>query len=467
MTILNCDYFSDENRFPLIRVSSLADLQLKQDPIMIKRPFGFLYDDPSPFKCCVCCRGGGKTFAVLDWLVRTMIFAPPRTEAVFFAPTYRQAKATACPIIDRWKEFLGKRLVFNKSDLTYTIFGEDGDWRIIRLLTYENPETKRGLHPFIVVCDEVATMPPDMFNMIILPYLGNHIDEGTARIVFIGTPQGTKNLLYEKFIEGRSSNKSGWKSWILPGSTSGLLSAQTLEIYRQNMSLAEYMQEIECDFNANVLVGSVYGEVMDRYTVHNISDAFDYNPKLPVYTAWDFGHTHSTCIWFYQKEGDRITFIDYLEDSGHDLSYYVERVLKKPYDYCTHYLPHDADHNNIRNPLTIRQQLKERGLGDCLVIPNTSVKVGIAEATTALKACRFNKEKCAEGLIRLKSVRYKVSNKGLIDRLTVRQDENTDGADAFRYACLSFRYCRSTKTVGTMDSRGSSYGNYNPFDNIF
>jgi hypothetical protein len=223
---------------------------------------------------------------------------------------------------------------------------------------------------------------------------------------------------------------------MIKASETKLLDGNYLMNIRNTLTEAEYAQEFECDFNANVLVGSVYGSYIDKYTKKNISEAYDYDPSVPVWTSWDLGHSNNTAIWFFQVKGDVVTFIDYYESNGYDITHFANEVLSKPYNYRKAILPWDAGMKNLRSPLTISEMLHNYGVKN-EVLENTSVKAGIDSARLLLKTARFNKTKCSLGLDHLKSYRFKVDYKTGVDRQTPVHDEHSDGADAFRYAAIS------------------------------
>jgi predicted phage terminase large subunit-like protein len=203
---------------------------------------------------------------------------------------------------------------------------------------------------------------------------------------------------------------------------------------QNNMTEAEYAQEMECDFNANVLVGSVYGDFMRRFTEKNIDDSHCWDPSLPVWTAWDLGISDYTCIWFFQVKNNVVTFIDYLEDNGKEIGWYASEVLRKEYYYQPALLPHDGGHRSLRGA-PIFEQLNKFGIRTEVLGLNTEY-FGISEARTLLKTCRFHRTNCKLGLQRLKNFKYKVDKKTGLKQQHTEHDENSHGADAFRYAAL-------------------------------
>jgi hypothetical protein len=367
--------------------------------------------------------------------LQKLLAARANASAVFFSSTLAQARATVeSPmrmIIDRYPEGFCK---YNRSEHKYTFFVGKGDWRELYLLSYENQETKRGYHPEIIVLDECGSIPQNMLEMVIMPMLGPARKFGVGTLICIGTAQGPHKF-YELWKRGKDKGRfPDWISYTIKADQSTLLTQDYLWTMRNGMRKVEYDQEFECDFNANVLVGSVYGEFIDRYTINNVDDSYDYDPRLPVWTAWDLGHSNKTAIWFFQFRNNVVTFIDYYENSGYDVSFYAGELAKKPYIYDTAILPWDAGINNVRAPITIAEMLEEYGIRN-EVLGNTSVKAGIDAARILLKTAKFNGTKCEKGLEHLKSYRYKVDYKTGVDRQKFMH-EHSDGADAFRYAAV-------------------------------
>lgn len=424
--------------------------------ILVKPQFQFLYQDPTPNKVIVCCRGGGKTWAVCDWLVHELVTSTTKNStAIFFAPTLRQVRETIEPIMRRHQDIWGEALVYNLSQMTYKFKIAPDDKREIMLLSYENEDTKRGLHPDFIACDEIANMSASMLNKVVMPMLVPAMERGTGKFVAIGTPQG-RNLFHKLFLRGESCDCPDWSSYQLKASTSGLVSAETQWTLRNNMTGAEYEQEMEASFDANVLVGSVYGQYLDKFTCKNTDDTYGYNPSLPVWTAWDLGHSNNTAIWFFQVKNDQITFVDFYENNGYDVSHYAGELLSRPYVYEKAILPWDAGAKNIRSPVTISDMLTQYGIKN-VVLPNTSIKAGIDESRMLLKTCRFNKTKCNSGLIHLRSYRFKIDDKTGVDKQHTIHDEHSDAADAFRYAAVGKYIYNSHKKYGKINMIERNY----------
>jgi hypothetical protein len=62
---------------------------------------------------------------------------------------------------------------------------------------------------------------------------------------------------------------------------------------------------------------------------------------VPVHTAWDIGHRHSTAIWFFQVVGPEVRIIDFY-DHGQYADHYCSVVSARGYLQGKDFVPHDA-----------------------------------------------------------------------------------------------------------------------------
>lgn len=412
-----------------------------------RREFAFLWESPIPYKVIVAARGSGKTVATLQYVLERLLSGKPNGSAVFFASTLKQVKQVVTPIMRQLTlDYDSKFYKFNHTDNIYRFTLNKGDVREFILLAYENPETKRGLHPQTVVLDESGLLPAGMFGNIIAPM----ITDRSGQMIIIGTPRG-HNMFYELYHRGLDPQQTAWESYCLRAGTlcPSLFSPEFLFQQKNNLTAAEYAQEYECDFNANVLLGSVYGEFIDRFTIPNIKPEYTWDPRNQVYCAWDLGFRDECAIWFFQKKGNILTFIDYYENNGQVTEFYADYLSKKPYSYAKMILPHDGAHHHMTGA-PVAEVLRRFGYRS-EILPKRTEKEGINAARNLLKTCRFDAEKCALGIQKLKEFKFKINKyTGLKTDVTEHDDGNSHCADAFRYAAMSLEILRSVETDGRM-----------------
>jgi hypothetical protein len=100
------------------------------------------------------------------------------------------------------------------------------------------------------------------------------------------------------------------------------------------------------------------------------------DPTQPVHTAWDLGYNDSTAIWLFQVDGQRINVLEYYENSGEALPYYLHWLKSKPYNYGKHLVPHYAGQHDYTSGLTRTEVAKNHGV-KFTQVPNVPVVDGI------------------------------------------------------------------------------------------
>jgi phage terminase large subunit len=170
-----------------------------------------------------------------------------------------------------------------------------------------------------------------------------------------------------------------------------------------------------------------------------------YDPTLPVYTAWDLGYGDPTAIWFVQRYDGRLNFIDYYSAREKTLADHVIALQAKGYIYGEDHLPHDAVDSIIHRRLmgsgdkSMSIQVLLANAGRKVVISPKLLKAeSLNAARTIFPLCRFDQDKCAEGLQSLRHYQW--------DRMTTEKGQRkpqhdwaSHAADAFMTAAVSIR----------------------------
>ena len=369
--------------------------------------------------CLVVHRRGGKTVAcVNDIGARALYTQKTQARYAYLAPFYRQAKDVAWNYLKFFLKPVIKKI--RESELRVELINDA--W--ITLYGADNPDSLRGIYLDGVILDEFGDSRPSLWGQVILPTL---VDRG-GWAVFIGTPKG-KNHFWK--IYNRSRNEPGWFNLTLKASASGIIAPEELAELKAQMDDDEYLQEMECSFEAAVK-GTYYADTISKLEARGqIADDVSYDPKHPVFVSFDLGYSDSTAAWFWQLRPDGIAMIDYLEDQGKPLQFYFNALRSKPYKYETIYLPHDAKAYTLQTGRsTVEQFLTEEFPIE--IAPKLDIQHGIDAARLILPTVWFNETSCASGLDALRAYRRRFdeisnsfSNKPL-------HDWASNGADAFR-----------------------------------
>lgn len=406
-------------------------------PYSPRKAFLPFHNRKQRFSAVVAHRRAGKTVAHINELIKTALTCKlPNPRVGYFAPLYNQAKETA------WTYAKDFALVVpgakaNESELRID-FPNGGRFK---LYGADNIHSLRGLYFDDVVLDEYADMRPSLFSEVIRPTL---VDR-RGRISFIGTPRG-RNDFY-KICNIAKNSPEEWFFAELKASQTGLVPKDELESIKKSQTEEQYLQEFECSFDAAIL-GAFFGKDLYQAEQDGRIKNFDFDPSFKVHTAWDIGWSDDTSIWFYQVIAGEIRIIDYFFASGEKIEFYLNTLLKKPYNYGFHWLPHDAKAKTLASGgRSVQEQLSEGlGWGNIRIVPSLSFVDGIQAARQMLPRCWFNISNCAEGIEALKQYQREWDEQRKCFKDKARHDWTSHPADAFRYLALSWQEDHKTQT---------------------
>jgi hypothetical protein len=114
----------------------------------------------------------------------------------------------------------------------------------------------------------------------------------------------------------------------------------------------------------------------------------------------------------------------------------VRELLKKPYTYTTHILPHDAAVRDLGSGKTRIETLKTLGLKGIEILPRTKVDDGINAVRNLLPMCWFDAVKTHRGIECLREYRREWDDKLGIFKTKPLHNQWSHAADGFRYLAL-------------------------------
>ena len=164
-------------------------------------------------------------------------------------------------------------------------------------------------------------------------------------------------------------------------------------------------------------------------------------PDLPVYTSWDIGIQDGTAIWFIQIVGDWFHIIDYFENDGEGLPYYVKTLNQKPYVFkqvAGHIAPHDMAVRDWSTGKTRFEAAQRLGV-NFHIVPKLPIGEGIDASRNILSRCRFDAEKCKNGIATLENYGKEWDDKRACYKKKPVHDWTSHGADAWRMFALGIR----------------------------
>jgi hypothetical protein len=209
------------------------------------------------------------------------------------------------------------------------------------------------------------------------------------------------------------------------------------ELILRNKALDFFNQEYYCSFT-NPIEGAYYSDLIQELEKKGRIGKFEYERNLPVYTFWDLGVGDSTAIWFAQFVSNEVRIIDYFEDNGKGLNYYIKELKNKVYVYERHYAPHDIEVREFSNGKSRIDTALELGLR-FNIAPRLSIDDGIDAVRAILTKCYFNEETTGAGLNVLRNYKKEFDFKNNTFKLQPKKDWASHGSDAFRYLAVSYR----------------------------
>lgn len=399
-------------------------------PYAMRPQFKGFHETRKRFGVTVAHRGGGKTVAAINKLIRGALECEsPNGRFSYIGPWFSQAKDIAWGYLKQYSE-PAWRAPPNEQDLRVELVNGAS----IRLYGSDNPDRLRGVHPHGVVMDEFASQRTGVWSSIVRPSLA--INKGW--VMFIGTPKG-RNAFYD--VWKGAQNNSDWFKLMLRGDTAGILSAEELEAMQEEMSPEEFDQEILCSFEA-AIQGAYYSEALRRMDAEGRIVEIPIDRAARVHTAWDLGRADATAIWFIQCVGRERRLVDYYEYNNVGFEHYAQVLHDKRQErgwiYGQHYFPHDVKAHMMDSALSRLDTLRSLGIEATYPAQAHEVIDGINAVRRMLDRTYIDPVRCERGLDCLRNYRSEWDDKMRVFKNLPRHDEHSHGADALR--CFATQY---------------------------
>ena len=217
--------------------------------------------------------------------------------------------------------------------------------------------------------------------------------------------------------------------------------------------------------------GAVFGAELEKVRSEGRIRFLPYQPSEPVYTFWDLGIGHPTCILFVQFVGAEVRVIDYHEEANRGITHHCKVVSDKDYMYGKHYVPHDAKKRSMETATPLLDTIGELlGTNKVELVARCQSKGdSIQSARMVFPHVIFDKEKTPQLTKCLGFYRYEWDEDAKRYRDKPEDDWSADGSDAFQGLGMVWvtksignkRLGRTSPTHGNLHSRQKSTYNNN------
>jgi PBSX family phage terminase large subunit len=191
-----------------------------------------------------------------------------------------------------------------------------------RLLSANNRSTLVGRAANLLIVDEAAIIPDDeYFTRDLRPALSTF--EG-SRALFISTPRGKQNYLYNYWSRGMDESHSDWGSGLYPWHVNPALREADINEARRTLPPTIFQQEYYCDWVS--FEGQIY-KVDDN--IHLIDTATHVTPHDPRYTfigGLDMGFRDDTAFVIAAFDGTNWFVVDEYVASEGTTSSHAEHI---------------------------------------------------------------------------------------------------------------------------------------------
>lgn len=200
--------------------------------------------------------------------------------------------------------------------------------------------------------------------------------------------------------------------------------------------------------------GAIYAAEIGRMQMEGRLCNAPVDPLLKVHTIWDLGWNDSMSILLVQRSGSgELRIVDYIEDDHRTLDSYVAELKGRPFMWGTDFIPHDGRSRDFKSGKSTEEMLQAMGR-TVTVLGRDDIEEGIRLARMMFPRCWVDRR--AQALInRLKRYR-RVQNASTLEFGAPLHDENSHGADCFRYLAMAEPQMTNEDWGGAL-----KYPNYN------
>lgn len=370
-----------------------------------------------------------RRFGKTVWAVNQLIWDimncdKPRPQGAYIAPHYVQVKRIAWQYVKDYTRHI-PGIKYNEAELR-AVFPNGAQ---IYLLGGNNYHALRGMYLDAVVCDEVAQLPPTLWNQVLRPCLADRL----GSCYFIGTPFGMHNLFYEQYeIAGQETEIYARRT--VTADESQLIDPHELEMIKRTTPKEEYEQEFLCSWSAAIR-GAYYGDQMQAMEESGRITRVEYDRNYPVFTAWDIGVSDATVVTYWQIVGTEARLLRCDAFQGEMLVDIIKRVESYGYHFAEHIAPHDVEVREWGSG-SRRRQARDLGLS-FIVAPKDPVDVGIDKVRALLDRTIIDRQNCRDLIQALKNYRSEYNEARQVYSTKPLHDWSSDYCDSVRYFAVS------------------------------
>jgi PBSX family phage terminase large subunit len=173
---------------------------------------------------------------------------------------------------------------------------------IFRLLSANNRDSLVGRAANLLIVDEAAIIPNDeYFIRDLRPALSTFTN---SRCLWISTPRGKGNYLYNYYLRGLDAEYEDWGSAVYTWRSNPKLSEKDVEEARKSMTRAMYLQEYECEWTTTE--SQIYEYLDENKHIGEYAN----NKFIEVIAGLDVGYRDPNAFVVIGFDGEKYHIVD-------------------------------------------------------------------------------------------------------------------------------------------------------------
>ncbi len=188
----------------------------------------------------IAARRTGKSYAAAILAFGKLL--EPGQQVMVVAPNFSLSSIIWDYVTDLIKQLEIEVDRFNQKDKVVRLINGS----VFRLLSANNRDSLVGRAANLLIVDEAAIIPnEEYFTRDLRPALSTFKD---SRCLWISTPRGKGNYLYNYYLRGTDSEYTDWGSTLFTWRSNPLLSENDVKEAKRAISRALFAQEYECEW---------------------------------------------------------------------------------------------------------------------------------------------------------------------------------------------------------------------------
>lgn len=381
--------------------------------------------EESRFWVHISARRTGKSFSAAILALAKLL--EPKQNVMVVAPNYNLSSIIWDYVSQFIKELRIETDKWNQKDKVITLVNGS----VFRLLSATNRDSLIGRAANLLIIDEAAIIPDDQyFRRELRPSLST---DPNSRALFISTPRGKANYLYEYYMRGQNEEQGEFDEWgsgLYDWTSNPLLSEKDIEEARSTISNQEFMQEYYCvwaTFEGQIYALDEEKHLMDLQGIEEFT--------FETIAGLDIGYRDATAFVVIKTDGEKYYVVDEYISKEEVTSAHAAVIQEKINDWDIDNIYIDSAAQQARADLAYEYDIYCDNA-------NKSVNDGIRFLQNLIEKdlIEFDIGGAGNAFRHLSAYRWNMKT----DSQKPVHDEHSHAADALRYAI----YSHQQNTVG-------------------